>query len=604
MKLIEENINILSMNNLHWIGEPQNNEIFLNLYEKDSVKGDLIELNNQIIYLKNNFDDTHVPNALKKELIFAIGLYSVSELKRLIQTMSKESFLIIIEPSLSFFNYVLNEEDLSFFRSSNVILFADDLSNLPMFLEKLFSTSLIFYLKNIKFYFTTYYRNFDVDSCTSVIKQIKEVAQYKTTLYGNSVDDSLIGFRQNMLNIKKLARSKDVSQLRDLFKDMPAIVVAAGPSLNKNIKELKKFIGKAVIVAVDTIAERLCQEGIVPDFICSIERGELTYSYFYKDKSYPSEVTLVAPLLVYPKIFEEFQGEVIIPIRDNVGEYNWLKQILNLTQDNSISLGLSCAHVAFGLADHLGASPIVLVGQDLAFGNSSAETHASNTVYDQNPINSGGVNTSKKVYTKGYKGEEVETTEIWNAFRNWFETETYNKQLFVIDATEGGALINHTVQMSLNAVHEKYCVNSSNLLNVQREIKKLDHYPVDVKQIHMSLKIELENFKDKEKKFRKQLVNLQELIIHKRSSQSQLLKSLKVLEKTDVLFGEVSSNWLLRHNLQAVLITSVWRLFEIEQFLSADNLSKNREIQIEFVKTSLLVLSEIIAVLENQLEIE
>lgn len=89
--------------------------------------------------------------------------------------------------------------------------------------------------------------------------------------------------------------------------------------------------------------------------------------------------------------------------------------------------------------------------------------------------------------------------------------------------------------MSLNAVHEKYCVNSSNLLNVQREIKKLDHYPVDVKQIHMSLKIELENFKDKEKKFRKQLVNLQELIIHKRSSQSQLLKSLKVLEKTDVL---------------------------------------------------------------------
>lgn len=92
MKLIEENINILSINNLHWIGEPQNNEIFLNLYEKDSVKGDLIELNNQIIYLKNNFDDTHVPNALKKELIFAIGLYSVSELKRLIQTMSKESF--------------------------------------------------------------------------------------------------------------------------------------------------------------------------------------------------------------------------------------------------------------------------------------------------------------------------------------------------------------------------------------------------------------------------------------------------------------------------------------------------------------------------------
>ncbi|KAA8756253.1 motility associated factor glycosyltransferase family protein [Paenibacillus sp. UASWS1643] len=597
MKLIEENINILSMNKLHWIGEPKNNDISFNLYEKDPDKGDLIEVNNQIIYLKNSFDATFLPNVLKKELIFAIGLYSVSELKQLIQTMSKESFLIIIEPSFSFFNHVLNEEELSFIQSSNVILFADDLSSMPMFLEHTFSTSLIFYLKNIKFYFTTYYRDFDVDSCISVVKQIKEVAQYKTTSYGNSVDDSLLGFRQNMLNIKNLARSKDVSQLRDLFKDMPAIVVAAGPSLNKNIKELKKFKGKAVIVAVDTIAERLCQEGIVPDFICSIERGELTYSYFYKDKSYPSEVTLVAPLLVYPEIFEEFQGEVIIPIRDNVGEYNWLKEILNLTQDNSISIGLSCAHIAFGFAEHLGASPIVLVGQDLAYGNSLAETHASNTIYDQKPINAD--NVAKRVYTKGYSGSDVATTDTWNAFRNWFEAEIYNKQLNVINATEGGALINHTSQMSLKEVYDTYCGTSSYLVSASQELKKLKNYSVDINYIKNSLKDELENFKEKEMKLKKQLIKLQQLVIHKRCSQSQLLKSLKILEKTDVLFGELMSNWLLRHNLQAVLITSVWRLFEIEQFLSADNLSKNRDIQIEFVQTSLLVLSEIIAVLEN-----
>nr|WP_244661085.1 6-hydroxymethylpterin diphosphokinase MptE-like protein [Paenibacillus sp. CFBP 13594] len=405
-----------------------------------------------------------------------------------------------------------------------------------------------------------------------------------------------------MLNIKSVARSKDVSQLRDLFKDLPAIVVAAGPSLNKNIKELKKTKGKAVIIAVDTIAERLCQEGIVPDFICSIERGELTYSYFYKDKSYPSEVTLVAPLLVYPEIFEEFQGEVIIPIRENVGEYNWLKEILNLTQNNSISIGLSCAHIAFGFAEHLGASPIVLVGQDLAYGNTLAETHASNTIYDQKPINAD--NVAKRVYTKGYSGGEVATTDTWNAFRNWFEAEIYKKQLNVINATEGGALINHTSQMSLKEVYDQYCGPSSYLLNVSQELKKINNYSVDINQIKNSLKGELGNFKEKEMKLKKQLRNLQQLVIHKQRSQSQLLKSLKILEKTDVLFGELMSNWLLRHNLQAVLITSVWRLFEIEQFLSADNLSKNREIQIEFVKTSLLVLSEIITVLENQLEIE
>ncbi|MFD2881216.1 6-hydroxymethylpterin diphosphokinase MptE-like protein [Paenibacillus rhizoplanae] len=41
---------------------------------------------------------------------------------------------------------------------------------------------------------------------------------------------------------------------------------------------------KVVIIAVDTIAQRLCEEGITPDFICSIERDKETYSYFYENK--------------------------------------------------------------------------------------------------------------------------------------------------------------------------------------------------------------------------------------------------------------------------------------------------------------------------------
>lgn len=599
MGFLDNNISVLSKNSLHWISDPVGKELSFQLYEKDHEKGHLVEVDGNLVYIKNDYDENSTPNPNKKELIFVMGIYSITEIKQLIQTMSKESFLVIIEPGFSFFNYVLSDEDLSFFESSNVILFADALSNIPMFLDRLFSTSLIFYLKNIKFYFTSFYRNHGVDVCISLVREVKSVAKYKTTLYGNSIDDSLIGFRHNMRNIKHIIRSKDVSQLKGVFNKIPAIVVAAGPSLNKNIEYIKQFKNKALIIAVDTIAERLIKEGIIPEFICSVERGELTYSYFYKDKSYPSEVSLVGPLLLYPDIFEEFKNELIIPVRENVGEYVWLKKMLNLSDNNSISMGQSCAHVAFGLAEHLGASPIILVGQDLAYGKTQEETHASNTIYDQKPVTTNS--SVKRITTEGYYGEQVETTEIWNAFRNWFESETFNKKLNVINATEGGAKIHHAVQMNLVEVYEQYCSSSESLINVHEQIRSADNYPVNMELIVLNLQNELEKFKEIQRKLEQQLSLLLNTKINANSSEKKLWSLLEKLEKTDLIFNEVMGNMLLRHNLQAMLITTVWNLFEIEQVLTAENLSRNKDVQVNFLKTGIVVLTELIEVLESTL---
>jgi len=596
LQLLDNNIRLLSNNSLHWIGEPDN-EFSFRFFEENHENLDLIEVNNKVIYLGHNVDMESIPNPNKKELIFAMGIYSTSELEYLIQTMSKESFLVIVEPNCSFFNYVLREKDLSFFESPNVILFADDLSNLPMFLDKLFSTSLIFYLKNIRFYYTSYYREHDVDSCLSLVRQIKEISKYRTTLYGNSVEDSLMGFEHNMKNVRHLVRSRDTAQMRNLFEGVPAIVVAAGPSLNKNIQYLKQFKHKAVIIAVDTIAERLCEEGIIPDFICSIERGELTYTYFYKNKSYPSEVTLVAPLLLYPEIFEEFTNDICIPIRDNVGEYVWLKDVMGLEGDNSISIGQSCAHVAFGLAAHLGASPIVLVGQDLAYGNSPNETHASNTIYDSNPVAS----MDQKITTEGYYGGEVHTTEIWNAFRSWFESEIFNKQLQVINATEGGAKINHTIPMKLFDFYEEYFRLGRESICVHDEIRQIQNYPLSLSQMVLNLSSELGHFKDLKMRLKKQHVLLQGIKLRENESDEKLLKALKKLEKTDSLFNELMGHMLLRHNLQALLITSIWNLFEIEQVLSTGNLRKNKKIQLGFLEISIVVLNKITETIESTL---
>ena len=62
------------------------------------------------------------------------------------------------------------------------------------------------------------------------------------------------------------------TQLCDILPtDIPAIVVSAGPSLNKNIVELRKAKNKAFIVAVDTAVKPLVKAGIIPDLYVVVD---------------------------------------------------------------------------------------------------------------------------------------------------------------------------------------------------------------------------------------------------------------------------------------------------------------------------------------------
>ncbi|PWW37442.1 MULTISPECIES: motility associated factor glycosyltransferase family protein [Paenibacillus] len=601
MNFSSRNIKVLMQNADHWINSDFVSTSDDNLMIRDEHGNDYVVTGNAEILLKSDLDESGQPNPLKRELIFLVGITSVQEIEYIIRKMSEESFLIIIEPNPSFFNYALNNKDLSFFMRQNVMLFADELTNLPVFLDKLFSTTLIYYMRNIKFYFTYFYRTYDVNLCVDIVRSVKETVKYKAMIYGNSIDDSLKGFKHNMSNLPHLLRSKDVSQLKNRFKDVPAVIVAAGPSLNKNIKELKKVKGKSIIIAVDTIAQRLLVEGIIPDFICSIEREKETYTYFYENKNYPPETTIVAPLLLYPEIFNEFKGDLIIPIRENVGEYIWLNQVLGLEGDNSISIGLSCAHVAFGFAEHIGASPIILVGQDLAFGNSVEQSHAGGTIYDDSQFSSSVFSAIEKTVTEGYDGMPVPTTEIWNSFRKWFEIEIFNEGLNVINATEGGAKIAHTQQLSLRQVAERYC--NDDILTVKKVMQEVSEYPLNRKQMDQVLNEQIEYFSNVKTKFEEQLKSIVRVKITKRSTKKELIRFLNKLSKTDPLFKIVTEDWLLRHNLQPILMSSFWNLYDIEQTLSYENLIRNREIQIEFLEVSIFVLNEINTVLKKSTEL-
>jgi hypothetical protein len=59
---------------------------------------------------------------------------------------------------------------------------------------------------------------------------------------------SEIWFRCYMSNIPHILKSSPIDNLYNSFKNKPAIIVSAGPSLNKNINLLKDYQDKAIII--------------------------------------------------------------------------------------------------------------------------------------------------------------------------------------------------------------------------------------------------------------------------------------------------------------------------------------------------------------------
>ncbi|MGG3804439.1 motility associated factor glycosyltransferase family protein [Metabacillus fastidiosus] len=591
--IIDKNIEILQKNEMHWIGNLTPSSITHEFVSLENSRVEYFEdLERNIYKIEDSYDSSFESNSFKKEIIFAIGVNSVYELQELYKKINKESYLVVIEPNLSFFNHVLHHKNLDVFQNRNVILFSDHINRLSDFIRGLFSRySSIGLAKNIQFYQTNYYRKYELETTKNALHIIREVVRNVILSVGNSIEDGLDGLKNNLENLKWLKKSKDASQLKDRFKDRPAIVVSAGPSLNKNIEELKRAKHKAIIIAVDTIVNKLLTEGIIPDFVCSVERIGEVYEYFYENKNIPEDVTLVGPPLLDPRVFEEFKGDIILPMRSGVAEYNWLQNLLGLQTNSSVEMGSSCAHVAFGLAMHLGASPIILVGQDLAYGSTEEESHASGTVYDNKSQTEKRESLFQDYEIDGYYEEKVKSTYVWVYFKQWFEAQISNHQLFVINATEGGAKINSTIQKTLRETIDTYCLNE---INPSKEIvNSISLYDINSKSIKEAFNEELIYFKKFKEQCTTRLENIKQLKITYSSTMKKLTRAVEELQKTNTIMTEILKHDLLRHNLQSIVVKTLWDINDIEQLINSKNLIKNKEIQLKMLISTIVCVEKI-----------
>ena len=164
-------------------------------------------------------------------------------------------------------------------------------------------------------------------------------------------------------NIPNLIKEPPLSSIKDFYKGQTAVVVSAGPTLDRDIETIKKYRDNIVLIVVGTAMKTIAKHGITPDFLCIIETFDSSKQLEGLDLSQVNFVTEPYSNINLRKF--KFK-QIYSHISDNMPVNSFWSKIINEKTDEYLSKG-TVSYTALNVARILGCSKIVMVGQDLAY---------------------------------------------------------------------------------------------------------------------------------------------------------------------------------------------------------------------------------------------
>ncbi|ECC1318413.1 motility associated factor glycosyltransferase family protein [Campylobacter jejuni] len=288
-----------------------------------------------------------------------------------------------------------------------------------------------------------YYERFHED----VLELNKKLVQYfKDSIisHGNDPKDALQGIEQFVYNLPQMITHPSYKELLSKRKGISdtAIIVSTGPSLTKQLPLLKKYASKATIFCADSSYPILAKHGIKPDYVCMLERTEITAEFFNHDfGEFDKDIIFICAGVVHPKAIEYLKGRnrkyLIMPRYLYFPIYIKLNKYFYFLYNTP-----SVAHMSYFLSALLNHKNIILIGQDLAYaknGNSHPDDYQNSANYESQMY--------EHILTKAYGGkEEVKTHEAWIFFKQILEAMIIKYSITTYNCTEGGARIEGTIE--------------------------------------------------------------------------------------------------------------------------------------------------------------
>jgi hypothetical protein len=519
----------------------------------------------------------------KDSIIFVSGLGNGEHLFEIKERMTKDSIVFIYEPNQDLIKYILSHKDMTpIFGDAPFLLLTGNDDVISALL--LYYTQIFYRLAyNIQTVILPNYYVYNEQNIY-ILQKIRERITHILQNFGNSLEDMFMGIRNSYKNIDAYFNGNSINEIRGKYKGMPAVIVSAGPSLDKNINLLKKAYGKALIIANDASLDACKKQGVIPDVVSTIERVEATYKFYYKDKSFDEKIVLASPGNIWPEIYKEFPNKRIVTERVNYGIDEWWRKFFEDIE--FMDQGHSCATVAFAVAKEAGCNPIILIGQDLAYSEGKIHSKLTHTKHegDNNDRNWDGH------HVKGINGETLRSSEVYILFKKWFEYKIVtNPDLKVIDATEGGAYIEGSEVMTFKEAIDKYCIKDKGkyLIEYLQEIetstdKKISTCEKIIDSID-EIKSEINKIQEMTLEYFKELEEIKENTVFEDCSMKQLEKIVIKMQKGNTIISDINNIKNIEFFFRQLIKQTVLHVKKIGNELNAENVKRNHSLQIHLM---------------------
>lgn len=476
MTILEKNIQAL----LSGVNEPLGNKLLKFIQNKTCFRFSIDEN-------LNIYDKTHnvfMYENLEEEINFFyqsilektprypfVCIYGIGN-ALLIKNLAKHyKHLFVFESEIELFILALSTLDLSEeLKVYKVVLFDCVAKDLEIQIAMIFDQqSILEYLSLYEMFInTSYYLRF----YEKQIVFLNEVCLKTIGVAVRNADIScflpLLTYEQFLQNIPSMLESIPFQRILNERKNKfdNAIVVSAGPSLAKQLPLLKAYQDKAVIFCADGALSMLEKEGIVPDYVTNLDYSDWSIKFFQNKENLKQSI-IALECATHPNVVRSLKAENCMIVLRNKALY----QRFNLNDFGYIDTGTHVSHFSYTLALALGFKNIIMIGQDLAFdeeGNSHSKGFSYGEQFSEETIV-----PTLQVQAYGGKGE-VLTHITWNDYRIKLEYlfACNDQKAKFYNATEGGARISFTEELSFKECCEKFLIKEKPKFELPKSLTK------------------------------------------------------------------------------------------------------------------------------------
>lgn len=268
-------------------------------------------------------------------------------------------------------------------------------------------------------------------------KNVRERMEYmfiRDSGIRNQYNLMVSNFRENELHCVH-----NVDELYQQFQGKRAVIVAAGPSLDRNIDVLKQKPSDVLIISTGTIFHKLLQYGIGVDYVIVSDAQPSIRKQFQQD--FNCDIPLLVLSTASKCVATEYAGDKYIIYQK---DYPLSENAAKVKKRNIYETGGSVSTTALDVCLRLGCKSVAYIGLDLAY--TGEKRHSNGTVGVEK------IDTSDMRMVSGYEligayndykkvNVEVPSSHLFDMYRQWIEDRVSRTTTPVFDATEGGSVI-------------------------------------------------------------------------------------------------------------------------------------------------------------------